>query len=92
MLYTAGFFLLIMKGLLYESGINPFCKTFLLQCFSLFCRYDRVSLGKVAGLTEADVPQNMCSYKIRKFHRKTPVLESPLFNKVKGLNVFSNKI
>ena len=32
----------------------------------------------------AGVLQNRCSKKIRKFHRKTPVLES-LFNKVVGL-------
>ena len=29
----------------------------------------------------ADVPQNRCSSKLRKFHKKIPVLES-LFNKV----------
>ena len=32
----------------------------------------------------ADVPQNRCSWKFSKFHRKTPVLES-LFNNVAGL-------
>ena len=32
----------------------------------------------------ADVPQTRCSYKIRKFHRKAPVLE-PIFNKVVDL-------
>ena len=35
----------------------------------------------------ADVLQNRCSKKFRKFHRKIPVLEY-LFNKVAGLMVF----
>ena len=34
----------------------------------------------------ADVLQNRCSWKFRKFHRKTPVLES-LFNEVAGLDL-----
>ena len=36
----------------------------------------------------ADIPQNRCSYKFPKFHRKIPVLESP-FNKVARLKTCS---
>ena len=36
----------------------------------------------------ADVLQNRCSYKFRKFHRKTPLIGS-LFNTVAGLDAFN---
>ena len=39
----------------------------------------------------ADVLQNRCSLQFRKFHSKTPVLES-LFNKVTGLASFPVKL
>ena len=35
----------------------------------------------------ADVLKNRCSQKFRKFYRKTPVLDSLLFNRVAGLGV-----
>ena len=38
----------------------------------------------------ADVLQNRCSYKLSKFHKKKPAVES-LFNKFIGLQVFRSE-
>ena len=46
--------------------------------------FDRDLLYKYQKQSYADVLQNRCSYKFRKFHRKALVFES-LFNKVAGL-------
>ena len=47
------------------------------------CKTKEISLGRSEAQSLADVLQNRCAEKFRKFHSKTPVLES-LFNKVQG--------
>ena len=45
-----------------------------------------VMSSKLKKQSLADIPQNRCPGKFRKFHRKIPLLES-LFNQVAGLKI-----